>query len=495
MNSVPASRYYSPMKQARAGLWLEAARGLAQVYKFLGIYLLFVLIKTPQHSSYLLMAALVLTLIGVVYGWLKYRSVRFYIDADKQEFVFQSGVFSHTQVVIQLRRIQQVNITRHLLQKMLHVYTVEISTAGSAETELVIRAVALQDAVALKRRLLEHSGQYETSTTETAPTTTPGKMTRLSNLTIFKTAVTSRYGKSLAIIIAFWATIYNAYRDVLRVEGDSFEDTAEVAMLNYLLDSTWGIILVLLLFLVLFNIVTGFLKYYDYRMAIRPDSIQISYGAIRSDNVIVYPAKVQAVEVISNYLQRKMNFRRLVLKQASSDFHRDQKASVEVPGCTAHQQHEILSEIFGRQPVTAVTFRPDIRKIIKPIIPFVIIPLTVYLLSGINMPYFQVVLPLWILFIMTMSFFSFRHSRMMVSDEFIVVRGGVWDISETILEPYKIQGVTVSQRLWHRSAGIAHLTLYTAANNVRFEYVRLRDIQGLIDKWLYEIERSDRPWM
>lgn len=486
--------FATPMKQAKEGLWLEAAKGLQQAYKGFGLYLIFLIYKKPAASGYLLITFIVLTVLVFIYSWFQYRSVRFYIDDEKDEFIFKSGVFTRNHIAIQIERIQQVNITRHVLQKLLNVYTVEVSTAGSQKTEVVIRAVKLQDAEALKRRLLRKNVLSETDTA--SPTVVEDATMRLSNASIFKIALTSRYGKSLALIFAFWATLYNAYRDVFRIEESGVDDTAEVALFNYLIQSTWFLVLGLLVFWVLFNIVTGFLRFYDYRLRIGKESIQVEYGSFKTNHVIVYPPKVQMVEVITNYLQRKMNLKRLILEQASSDIETDKKAKVEVPGATLRQVDEIIAQIFG-QAVAGhfVSIQPNRRKLLKPMLRFIVIPFAIIFGFRLQPDYWLIILPVWVILVGVLSYFAFRHSRMMISDNLIRIQRGVWDISNVYLEPYKIQGVRVRQRLWHRRAGVAHVTLFTAAGNVTFEYAQLNDVNRYINKWLYQVETSEKAWM
>jgi putative membrane protein len=53
------------------------------------------------------------------------------MDNENEEFIINEGIFNKQKTIIQLNRIQQVNINQSLIQRLVGVY--ELDTAGSAK--------------------------------------------------------------------------------------------------------------------------------------------------------------------------------------------------------------------------------------------------------------------------------------------------------------------------------------------------------------------------
>lgn len=482
--------FATPRRQARAGLWIEGYHEVQKAYKVLGLYLIYVLFKSDAKGISLLFAVAGVLLFFIL-GFLRYRNVVFYIDAITNEFVFQDGVFAKRKTVLHIDRIQQVNISRNIIQKLLNVYSLTISSAGSKQTEIRIKALSLEDARILKNRLLS-SG---TSAHAHVGPTEKAYQFRLPNLAIVMVAVTSRYGKSFAILFAAAGALYNFLQDIFRVQSPGSEDRKMAQLINDMLTSVWSLAIFLFIFWILFNIISGVVRFYNYTVTFAQSAIQLQYGAIKTNHVIIYADKIQVIETISNYFQRKLNLRRLVFKQASADFDADQNAAVELPGCTPAQQTEIVSKFFPDDAPAIKTILPSYRKMFRPLINVVLIPLIIAVIFVKNWEYLFPLFAIWTAIASLLSYFAWKHSRLIITPEYVMVQKGAWDISVSKMRSYKIQGVRITQRLWHRRAGIAHLTLFTAADNLYFPFVKLDEVNPYINKWLYDVESTNEHWM
>ncbi|WAC40671.1 PH domain-containing protein [Pedobacter sp. SL55] len=93
-----------------------------------------------------------------------------------------------------------------------------------------------------------------------------------------------------------------------------------------------------------------------------------------------------------------------------------------------------------------------------------------------------------------MIYISYTKHRITVSEDFIIKQSGIWDISQEIIEPHKIQSISTSQYPWHKSLDIGHVTLHTAAGNISFSYGNYTEIKILVNWWLYQVESSQKDW-
>lgn len=99
------------------------------------------------------LAAPLLGLVGFALGvgWelLYYRRFDYELTADTLDIA--SGVLSRRDREIPLRRVQNVDISRGLLQRTLEIAAVEIETAGGGDTEASLRYVSYEEAKRLQR--------------------------------------------------------------------------------------------------------------------------------------------------------------------------------------------------------------------------------------------------------------------------------------------------------------------------------------------------------
>ncbi|GAA0468924.1 PH domain-containing protein [Halococcus dombrowskii] len=88
-------------------------------------------------------------LAGVGYEFLYYRRFEYELTADTLDI--GSGVLSRREREIPIRRIQNVDISRGIVQRALSIAAVGIETAGGGETEADLRYVSYEEAKRLQR--------------------------------------------------------------------------------------------------------------------------------------------------------------------------------------------------------------------------------------------------------------------------------------------------------------------------------------------------------
>ncbi|EMA47836.1 PH domain-containing protein [Halococcus saccharolyticus] len=107
---------------------------------------------TPLTGPVLIFGSVLLgALVGVAYEFVYYRRFDYEVTADT--FDIGSGVISRREREIPLRRIQNVDISRGIVQRALSIAVVDVETAGGGETEASLRYVGYDEAKRLQRDL------------------------------------------------------------------------------------------------------------------------------------------------------------------------------------------------------------------------------------------------------------------------------------------------------------------------------------------------------
>jgi putative membrane protein len=192
----------------------------------------------------------------------------------------------------------------------------------------------------------------------------------------------------------------------------------------------------------------------------------------------------------------------LALKQAHSGQQQSEKEvrsnNMEVPGCSPVEKDEVLRMILGKLPQAGTSYKPNFRFMNLPIVFWLILPLIIYAVFSRYIPQVWSFYPLAIIYVLAVSlmiYISYTKHRITVSEDFIIKQSGIWDISQEIIQPHKIQSISTSQFPWHKSLDIGHVTLHTAAGNIAFSYGNYTEIKTLVNWWLYQVESGEKDWM
>lgn len=501
---MPSFDFSRPQRQSVKGIAIMFADTLQGIIRGLWAPLLLLIYKFDLSKMYLLIGGFLVLLIVIgVIAYLKYINFTYFLDEEKQEFVIQKGVVTKNKITIQLDKIQQVNINQSVVQKLVGVFSVDIDTAGSNKKEASIRAVDNEVAVHLKNKLLSFEKNTQEILSDEVSLEPEKPFLKISFLTLLKVGVTSNYGRSIALLIGFAGSLYGGFNDVI----NSFEvDEEEV---NGLVDQGLGyfslsfFLVGVMILVLLINLIRTVVKYFDYQMVIQRKALAITHGLFAKKNTLLKPAKVQITIFSQNFIQQKLHLFDLRLKQASSTDVSEEEGKksndIEVPGCNKTEKEAILRMILDKLPTADVVLEPNYRYLIKAISLGIILPCVVFL--GLGLHVFEILqnfFPLLIAYVVlvgTIVFFQFKNYRLLLSRDFITRKGNAWDVQHQIIEPFKIQGITTKQYLWHKRSDVVHLTFHTAAGDLSFKFANYSAIKPWINYWLYEVERSNRNWM
>jgi len=497
--------FSKPQRESAFGIVVMGAHTMLKIGKASFFLFIIAFVKMSSTSfTYLILGISAIIIFSFIFAYLWYLKFTFFLDKEKQEFVVNKGIFNRDQVIIQLDKIQQVNINQNILQKIIGVYGLKIDTAGAHGEEVSIKAIDETSAYNLKEHLLnsrtvtEAQSEIENENHKIAET----PFLRISAWTLFKVGLTSNYGQSLALLAAFFYTVIYEGRqllDAFKINKDEIQSTV-TGMLTIV--TVFILIACLLIVLLIINLVRTFYKYFELEISEHKNTLLLSSGLIAKKNTLISPNKVQITKYSQNYFQKKMNMMNMSLRQAhfgqSKKGHEMQGNTLEIPGCNPTERDELLKMILGEAPLKGKTFIPDWRFLNLPIFFKLILPVVTFLIIAFNVaelkPYIGVSIAYLIIGIL-MIYISYRRHRVSVSRDFIIKTSGIWDISNEIVVPNKIQAITTFQYPWHKGVDVGHLTLHTAAGQIHFKYGNYTEIKQLVNYWLYQVERKNENWM
>ncbi|NHM07730.1 PH domain-containing protein [Flavobacterium sp. CYK-4] len=498
-------QFRSPQRQSSIGILVLFFDTLRQYFRALWPILVVWFFKY-NHGEFLYVVlgiVLIVVLVGVV-AYLKYINFTFYLDPDKEEFIIHEGIWNKTRTTIQLHKIQQVNITQSLVQRLIGVYALNVDTAGSSDKEGHIKAISHELALELKSKLL-HNERKKLAITPDSNEHTSNQaepnhpFISISFLSLVKMGITSNYVRSFSLLLLFFFTIIDYADKLLNVnlwENEGIENYVDT---QRLVRSIFVIVLILFGIVIALNLSRMIIKYFDYKITRQKGSLLLSFGLLNTKSTIIKPEKVQITSVSQNYFQKKMDILQLKIKQAAHNEKEERKTGIEIPGCNQQEKEAIFNLLFQKIPQKGFRLKPNYRKLGFAVFLTIVLPLLGYFFFRNNIPTFNkqydYIAGIYVIFVGLVQYFKFRNSRLFIHDDFIILQSGAWDISHEIIEPSKIQAITTSQLFWHKSIDVGSLILHTAGGNIAFQLGNFTTIKSYVNLWLYELERSDSNWM
>jgi putative membrane protein len=156
------SDFSKPQRESAFGIIIMGAHTMLKIGKASFFLFLIAFVKMSSTSfTYLILGISAIILFSFIFAYLWYLKFTFFLDKEKQEFVVNKGIFNRDQVIIQLDKIQQVNINQNILQKIIGVYGLKIDTAGAHGKEVSIKAIDETSAYNLKEHLLNRKAAVE----------------------------------------------------------------------------------------------------------------------------------------------------------------------------------------------------------------------------------------------------------------------------------------------------------------------------------------------
>lgn len=462
--------------------------------------------KELNKLSVLAGAGVIIVLVGII-AYLKYLNFTFFLDEKNEEFVIRKGILNKSRLAIPLDKIQQVNINQSLIQRIINVYALEVDTAGSSKKEVSIRAIDHNLALLLKERLLEN----ENEVTENSDIFGEGELKirqnekeypfiQISFITLLKTGITSNYTRSFALLFAFFISIYQYIEDIVEATGYEEDPLKEYINAELFLRFITTIIIIILVLTLVVNLLRTIIKYFDFKITRKQNSLLLSFGLINTKSTIIRPEKVQILAVGRNFFQKKLEIQDIRIRQAyNQTSNKDHlKSAIEIPGCNDNEKDALMQFLLGKIPEKGLGLKPNIRKVLFQIVKAILIPSGIYFFLVYLSPEmidYVMFLAVYILFVSIIIFFSFRNYKLFVNNDFIIKQSGAWDISTEILAPHKIQGVSLTQYFWHKNPDIGIVTLHTAGGNLTFGLTGYTKLKELVNYWLYQVETTNKNWM
>lgn len=465
--------------------------------KDFGLLLLAVLFAFWKGPDILLQNAqiLVLVFINPIAALIKYVFTKYSITDEKM--IINSGLFVKKTMEIPLQGITTVDLSQNLLFQLFHVYKIKADnscqtndTAKQAEVVLVLK----KDTAFYVKNLLESKSDETNDTFSNHQAVETG--TPIISCSVVDFLALGALQSKLLYFITIFSTVFGG-------GGYLYSFFSEKLHLNQLIEKffdtftpTLGIAFIILAAYITSLLSSMFLtavRYYNYTVINRSDSLLISYGLFTKKSYTLMKEKISGINIKQSALMRLFGYCSVevfIIGYGDKSEDSKQELSLIYPFAKLDQANNILVKLFPD-----MTFRRDYHKRAKGSLRYFFLSFRMFFAVGIllgvfltlfalkpDIPYENIVKPAAIgisLFLLTLTIISvyleYRNSGIYANHNVVSVCKGTFSHSMVYIKTKKLESVTEHTSIWKRKKGLTTIKLGFVAP-LRVAHIKARNI-------------------
>jgi putative membrane protein len=396
------------------------------------------------------------TSLVVLYEVAYYRRFTYELTADTLDV--DSGVLARRNREIPLRRIQNVDISRNVLQRALGISDVSFETAGGSGTEARFRYVSFEEAKRLQREIARLK---RGETMEEAAAAATQELFALSDRELALLGAFSFDFRLPGVVFVFAS---GSVPFVTSLFPDSLAPFLAFVGLA-------GVALVVVLVSWVAGAAVAVVNYYGFRLVRASDELQYERGLLqRYDGSIPFD-KVQTLTIEDNPLKRWAGYASLSIETAGyspgqSDGGRSRGSEAAIPLATRDRVDALVEDV--EHVGTADFERPPKRTRRRYAARYLIVLGAVTgLFYGVglvvgNLPWYATAVALPV--VPVAAHYKWKHRGYWLGENHVVTRNGVLSRETKVVPYYRIQTVIDTRTIFQRRLGLATVTVDTAGS-------------------------------
>lgn len=458
--------------------------------------LIFLLIRGKSVNPFLFLLIPILFIWYLAKAVIEYENFMFKISDDN--FILKKGFLKKKEIIIPFEKIINVNLTQNIVQQFFKVMQVEIETAGSDEAEVKIEALSKENAIALKKILIENNA----TTTATSEIEEVNYLQKITIKELFKEAITENHLQSFALIIAFFMAFYSKIEDFIK---DSHFESIIIGTVedgkSALLNSFWIVFLLAVFSSLLVSFGRIFTKHFKLKTLLKNDAIEIQQGLFNYKNNIIKISRVQYLKISTNPLKKIYGIFNIRFLQATSGTI-SAKKTIKTVGVTKNQLQKITDIFYKTKDLLFPEDFTQPHSYYKRQL-FIRWFLLLLLINGIGIiRYHHIAIHFILIFnliaiIVILFLVKLKYNRTSFSynNTHIQVNGGLISDDKIYFEYYKIQKISLRQTIFQKKRNIADIHLQTASGEITLPCVACKKAIEMYNHFLLTVEKSDKNWV
>lgn len=501
---------HEPTRQSYLGVIVYMLRNFRALGTLL-ISLVAVAAAAPIFWTIVGIAIVPLMILFAIFAYWQYRNFTFHVEGDN--LIIHKGVLVKDRKSVPIERIQSIQVTKNVIQRVLGLVALKVDTAGSRGNELEIpalerdRADALRDLLYEKKEALLVTDSDPTTEESDTEKTDQSKaerveeeeervLVKLGLLDLFKVGLTENHLKTGFIAFAFVFGYASQYQELLEEYLEGYVDTYASQVADAGLTLIISFFIFYAIISVLISLVRTLLRFYDLKAVLKSESVEISTGLLQRNEYRIPKNKIQYIQWETNPLRKLAGYESATLKPSNSVGEVANKQAIEIPALRIVESKYLANGVFrgAQKPEKFIEGDPWAYARLYTIFGTIIFaPLTFLLYWQFSYPGITTILLIGIF-----TAYGYRYGktvRIHYNEHYVYILRGWLFPKRVILPSYKAQCLELSQNIILKRRKLGHLVFFTAAGSKTVRFLKEGEAMKVYNELLYAVEKHEGSWM
>jgi putative membrane protein len=411
-----------------------------------------------------------LLLVGTITWW------RFLYRIEDGELHIKQGVFVRKDLFLTKDRVQVIDITSGVIQRLFGLVKVDIQTAGSTSREAAIDAVTVEQAREISRLLSPEKMKTDPSTGDaesdaaerSEPETTVYKLPGKELLIAASTS--GSFGIALSIL----GTLFSQLEPLVS-ESQIFE-----YIINWLPAQTDAmtfiyIIVIFIIFARLISFFSTLFTYGDFSLEVRENEIVISRGIFEKKRITVPYNRIQAIHVSEGLIRQPLGYASVHLESAGYGDDHGTGSIVLFPLIRRGNINQIFENVLPGVVTMIDGVKPPLRALRRYIFR------SAFLISAITAGlYWFLNLNEWVWFLPFLSLYwgwqKYRDAAAGYNDGQFIFRSRALSKTTASIKSNRVQDISLTQSFFQRRKDLCTVQISVASGDQGKTFV-VRDLE------------------
>lgn len=410
----------------------------------------------------------VLGLVGGVLSW--WRFTYYVVDGELR---INQGVFVRKNLYLSQDRIQVIDISAGIVQRIFGLVSIEVKTAGSTSKEAKIDAITRREAERLKQ-MLRNSDTIAGE--EQAEEITPQRIYHLSYKELFIAASTSG---NLGIALSIVAGVFSQVDQII-------DEEQMFAFIESVIPASVGVSLVIstILFLLIVSWLLSFLgtliKFYDFTLTVKDEELHIKHGLFEQKQLTVPFNRIQAIQIKEDLLRQPLGYASVILESAGYGGEQQQLNSTTLyPLIKTSEVHTFIRNVIPEYDVKTDGIKPPRVAMRRYLLRMVWVSLAVIVPVWAFIPFgvFS-----WFLLVpaLILGYAQYKDARVGIEDGSMILCSRLLSRTTAIIKKYRVQSAITKENPFQRRLGLVSyvVTVASGSSGQTFSIRELGSVDG-----------------
>ncbi len=419
--------------------------------------------NTEGYFLYFLLGGIAITLISGVFSWwmFKYR-----VEGD--ELQIKKGVLVKSNMYMSKDRIQVIDITEGVLQRMFGLVQLEVKTAGGGTDTATISAISRDEAEAMRTELRNKRNG----------SASPGQDEDIED------SETDAYAENEDEIISTWKLstkdlVYAAFTSgnfgliasILGAASGQLDEFINEETIEYVYEALPGyndVTLIVGIVLVIFIIswALSFLgvifRYSDFRLEKTSEELIITSGLLERKHITVPFDRIQAVRFIEGVIRQPFGYGMINVESAGYDQTQQGRSIVLVPFISASNVSAFLNEFLEEYDEPEYSIKPPKRTLFRYLrrpnyVLILLVPIVWYFIEYGWLSLLLIPLATYL------GWLQYRDAAVGLGDRILRMRYRVLSRTTALVKKKRVQNIESSQNPFQQMKNIQNLKAVAAS--------------------------------